>query len=77
MHLNIQSLLPKIDIIRCEAHAYHVIVFTESWLKPQVSNDSIRIDSFMLSHRMDRHDRPGGGLLCTYRTFLHASAGQT
>ena len=51
MHLNIKSLLPKIDIIRCEAHAYDVLVFTESWLKPQISNDSILIDSYAPPHR--------------------------
>ena len=77
MHLNIQSLLPKIDVIRCEAHAYDVLVFTESWLKPQIPNDSILIDSFAPPHRTDRHDRPGGGVAMYVRDFLHASAGQT
>ena len=67
--LNIQSLLPKIDIIRCEAHAYDVLVFTESWLKPQVSNDSIMIDGCAPPHRTDRHGRPVGGVamyLCDF-----------
>ena len=62
IHLNIQSLLPKIDIIRCEGHAYDVLVFTENWLKPQVSNNSIHIDSFTPPHRTDRHDGPGVGV---------------
>ena len=70
MHLNIQSLLPKIDIIRCEAHAYDVLVFTESWLKPQIPNDSILIDSFAPPHRTDRHDRPGGGVAMYVRDFF-------
>ena len=29
-HLNIQSILPKIDIIRSEADAFDVLVFSES-----------------------------------------------
>ena len=70
MHLNIQSLLPKIDITRCEAHAYDVLVFTESWLKPQVSNDSIPIDGFAPPHRTDRYDRPGGGVAMYVRDFF-------
>ena len=74
MHL---SLRPKIDIIRCEAHAYDVLVFNESWLKQQESNDSIRIDGFAPPHRTDRHDCPGGGVAMYARDFLHASAGQT
>ena len=70
MHLIIQSLQPKIDFIRCEAHAYDILVFTESWLKPQVSNDSIRIDSFAPLHTMDRHGRPGGGVAMYVRDFF-------
>ena len=41
MHLNIQSIVPKLDLIKCEADAYDVLVFSESWLHPQVKNDSI------------------------------------
>ena len=32
LHLNIQSLIHKMDIIRSEAEAYDVLVFSESWL---------------------------------------------
>lgn len=67
MHLNIQSLLPKIDIIRCEAQAYDVLVFSESWLKPEISNDSILIENFSPPHRTDRCNRPGGGVIIFVR----------
>ena len=37
-HLNIQSIIPKLDLIKCEVEAYDVNVFSESWLKPIVKN---------------------------------------
>ena len=39
LHLNIQSLLPKVDLIP---------IFTESWLKPTTNDDSIHIGTFFL-----------------------------
>ena len=77
-HLNIQSILPKLDLIKCEAEAYDVLVFSESWLKPEVKNDSLGIENFLPPFRTDRCDRPGGGVvvyvrdsfLCKRRTDL-------
>ena len=45
-HLNIQSIAPKMDIIRSEADAYNVLIFTESWLKPDISDTTIHIENF-------------------------------
>ena len=70
-HLNVQSLLPKIDLIRCEAHAYGILVYSESWLKPEIKNDDISLQSFMPPYRTDRLERPGGGVVIYVRdTFL-------
>ena len=44
--LNIQSIFPKIDLIRCEADAYDILVFPESWLKPEITDEQI----YILSH---------------------------
>lgn len=62
MHLNIQSLLPKIDLVRSEALAYDIMIFTESWLKPNVSNTSILIENFHEPQRKDRPVKIGGGV---------------
>ena len=77
-HLNIQSILPKLDLIECEAEAHDVLVFSESWLKPEVKNDSLGIENFLPPFRTDRCYRPGGGVvvyvrdsfLCKRRTDL-------
>lgn len=67
MHLNIQSIVPKLDLIKCEADAYDVLVFSESWLHPQVKNDSICLENFWPPFRTDRNDRPGGGVIVYVR----------
>ena len=36
LHLNIQSLLPKLDLIAVESEAYDLLIFSESWLKPEL-----------------------------------------
>ena len=59
-HLNIQSLLPKIDRIRSEAIALEILIVTESWLKPTINDDSIHIENFLPPFRTDRRERPGG-----------------
>ena len=55
-HLNIQNILPKLDLIKCDA--YDVLVFSESWLKPEAKNDSLGIENFLPPFRTDRCDRP-------------------
>lgn len=67
LHLNIQSILPKFDLVQCEADAYDVLVFSESWLKPEVSNESIKLENFQPPFRKDRCNRPGGGVVMYVR----------
>ena len=71
MHLNVQSLFPKIDLIKCEAHAYDILVYSESWLKPEIKDDDIFFQNFMPPYRTDRLERIGGGVVMYVRdTFL-------
>lgn len=47
-HLNVQSILPKLDLLRCEVDAYDIAVFSESWLKPSTPNEDIILEIFCL-----------------------------
>ena len=53
LHLNIQSIAPKLDLIEGEAASYDVLVFSESWLKPEVTNESLHIEKFSPPFRAD------------------------
>ena len=68
--MNIQSILQKLDLIKCEPLAYDVLVFTESWLKPEIKNDDLLIDNFLPPFRVDRCNHPGGGVIIYVRDTL-------
>ena len=73
MHLNIQSLVPKLDLVEGESVAYDSLVFSESWLKTEVRDGtevSILIEHFLQPFRTDRCDRPGGGAAVYVRDTL-------
>jgi len=63
MHLNIQSLRPKLDILEVEAHPYDVLVLTETWLNPSIPDDDIALLHFQQPFRCDRINRLGGGVV--------------
>lgn len=62
MHLNIQSLKPKLDLLDIEAQSYDILVFTETWLSPTINNEDLHIQNFCEPFRCDRRDRVGGGV---------------
>ena len=46
VHLNIQSLVPKLDLIYAEYEHFDIMSFTETWLKGDNSDDSIELLNF-------------------------------
>ena len=70
MHLNIQSILPKLGLIKCESLAYDVLVFSESWLKPATANNKLLTEGFHYPLRADRIGRPGDGVIIYVRQSL-------
>ena len=58
-HLNIRSILPKLNLIKCESLAYDVLVFSKSWLKTVTANDRLLIEAFHPPFSADSIGRPG------------------
>ena len=46
IHLDIQSLVPKLDLIYAEYEHFDIMSFTETWLKGDNSDDSIELLNF-------------------------------
>ena len=63
LHLNIQSIVPKLDFIVAEYSCHDILSFTESWLKPNISTDSLKLPGYKPPYRRDRVDRLGGGVV--------------
>lgn len=70
-HANYQSLLARLDEFQdyFTNSEYHVICLLETWLKPQVSDDLISLQSYCLL-RCDR--KVGGGMALYVADFLPA-----
>ena len=49
---------------------YDIAVFTESWLKPNITDDLISLQNFLPPFRTDRNDRRGGGVVIYARDTL-------
>ena len=73
VHLNVQSLRPKLDIIEIELQSYDILIFSETWLSPDVSNDNLSITNFNPPFRCDRVGRPGGGVAIYVRDGITAT----
>ncbi len=70
-HLNVRSLLPKIDKLRLfiSKNPFDVIAVSETWLKPSTPNDEIDIPNYSI-YRNDRTDKTGGGMAFYVRNGL-------
>ena len=69
IQLNLQSLVPKLDILETEMQFYDILVFTQTLLKPEI--DDLRISTFDTPYRKDRTDGPGGGVAIYVKTGLN------
>jgi len=71
MHLNIQSIKPKMDNITAEYSSLDILSFTESWLKPVDDNEELLIPDFKEPFRTDRQTRSGGGVIVYIRNNVN------
>ena len=75
-HLNVRSLLPRIDEIRCilNSHNFDVFAVCESWLNHTITDCEIAVNGYEV-HRKDRQNSIGGGACLIVRmiTFTVSS----
>ena len=62
VHINIQSLIPKLDIINVELSNIDVLCFSETWLNQSTNSEDILLDGFHTPFRKDRVGKIGGGV---------------
>ena len=73
IHLNIQSLLPKLDLVYAEYNNFDILSFTETWLNSENSDDSIELINFQKPFRKDRGpEKLGGGVVVYVKDNVHA-----
>lgn len=75
MHINVRSLLSKIDALRIDIEGSNIdiLCISESWLHKYISDNLVSIDGYQL-YRNDRDYSRGGGT-CIYvskRTYAES-----
>ena len=72
VHLNVRSLLPKMDEIiwMCDFLNLDVICISESWLNTNIANEDMTIEGYS-SLRKDRTDKNGGGVVIYIKNTIN------
>ena len=72
IQLNIQNLIPKLDLLETEMQLYDIEVITETWLTPRTFEEDLLISNFSRPYRKDKIGRPGGGAAIYIKQSLHS-----
>ena len=60
VHYNVQSLLPKIDLLQAELQNFDIIALTETWLHACIDTEELMLQPFNPPEHKDRQtDRHG------------------
>lgn len=64
MHLNIQSIVPKLEMIAAEYENFDILSFSETWLNDSHTYDTIKLLNYQKPFRRDRGgEKMGGGVI--------------
>ena len=72
LHLNVQSIVPKLDIITAEYSSYDILSFTENWLKPNINDETLKLPGYKFPpFRRDRQNKTGGGVIVYVKEHIN------
>ncbi|CAC5362479.1 unnamed protein product [Mytilus coruscus] len=72
LHLNVQSLAPKIDLIQAEYSDFDILAFNETWLNNNHTDESIEILNYQHPFRRDRGPhKVGRGIIVYVKNDIH------
>ena len=71
VHYNVQSVLPKLDVLFAELRDLDILAFSETWLDDTVPNNDLHLQHYHPPERKDRIDRNGGGVMIYVNENLH------
>ena len=71
VHYNVQSLVPKLDLLTTELSEFDILAFTETWLNPSVPTIDLTIDSYRIPERKDRPGDSHGGVILYVKNNIH------
>ena len=60
---NVQSIFNKLDVLHAELFEIDILLFTETWLNPDITTEDIMLQSYNTPERKDRPGDPHGGVI--------------
>ena len=60
---NVQSIFNKLDVLHAELFEIDILLFTETWLNPDIPTEDIMLQSYNTPERKDRPGDPHGGVI--------------
>jgi hypothetical protein len=74
LHLNVQSIVPKLDIITTEYSCHDILSFIERWLKPNVNDETLKLPGYKIPpFRRDRQNKTGGGVIFYVKEHINCN----
>ena len=71
VHYNVQSITRKIDILSSELFEFDILAFSETWLNPSISKESLLIQSYRETERKDRQGDSHGGIMIYVKDTIY------
>ena len=71
VHYNVQSIVPKLDILLAELYEFDILAFSETWLSPSADNDDLLMQSYQIPERKDRVGDNHGGVMLYIKKSIH------
>ena len=71
VHYNVQSILPKIDLLHAELIEFDILAFSETWLHPDIDTDNLLLEQYQVPERKDRNADNHGGVIIYIKEGIH------
>lgn len=71
VHLNVQSIRHKLDVLYAELSNFDILAFSETWLNQSCQTEDILLHSFHNPERKDRFDDSHGGVIVYVKENIH------
>jgi exonuclease III len=70
LHINAQSLRNKVDELELESEGFDIVAITETWLKPEITPDDVKLPGYNMIRRDRIGDAHGGVALYTRENII-------
>ena len=71
VHYNVQSILPKLDLLHAELIEFDILAFSETWLHPDIDTDNRLLEQYQVPERKDRNADNHGGVIIYIKEGIH------